>query len=356
VTVALDASYSLGRSLSGVGLYCSRLIQSLAIAAPDFRFLLCYRPNRFFRALLASRPAPNARRRLLEEPLNVLLPHRATLFHGLNQRLPRYRFRRTLTTFHDLFVMTGQFSTREFRERFAALAQDAAGRSDHIVAVSAYTACQLRSLLNVEPSRISVIHHGVDPIPEFEAAELAAFRQRLDLARPFVLHVGAIQERKNLQRLVQAFESIRHDIDLVLAGSDGYASKDIHRVIEHSPARSRIRLLGYVTRPVLDRLYRSAAVLAFPSLDEGFGIPVLEAMSAGLPVVTSRLGGTAEVAGDAALLIEPTDTSALAEALRRALEDDASRDKLVRRGKARAAEFRWERAAAETLDVYRRLL
>ena len=356
MTVALDATYSLGPALSGVGVYCARLIEALAAAAPRDRFLLCYRANRFFRSLLQAKVPVNARRRLLEEPLNLLLPRRAGLFHGLNQRLPRYTFARAVTTFHDLFVMTGEFSTSEFRRRFTALARDAAARSDHIVAVSAYTASQVEGLLGVEPGRISVVHHGVDPVPAFEAPDLAVFRRRLRLERPFLLHVGAIQERKNIRRLVEAFQELQDGVDLVLAGSEGYAAAQIRHAIAASPARHRIRSLGYVDRATLDRLYRSAAALAFPSLDEGFGVPVLEAMSAGLPVVTSNRAATCEVAGDAALLVDPTDVPSLAAALRRALEDSALRGQLSRKGRARAAEFRWDRAAAETLALYRRLL
>lgn len=356
MTIALDASYSIGSELSGVGVYCARIIEEMARAAPESRFLLCYRANRFFRALLEPRPASNTVRRLMEAPFDRSLPREADLFHGLNQRLPRHRFRRAVATFHDLFVMTGEYSTPEFRQRFTALARDAAGRADRIVTVSRHTACQVESLLGVEPSRIAVVHHGVDPVPEFQAEDLAAFRRRHRLERPFLLHVGAVQARKNITRLVAAFEALQADLDLVLAGSDGYGVAEIRARIAASPARERIRLLGYVSRESLLRLYRTAAALAFPSLDEGFGMPALEAMSAGLPVVTSNRSGTAEAAGDAALLVDPTDTAAIAEALRQAVEDSGLRQDLIRKGHARAAEFRWDAAASKTLEVYRKLL
>ncbi|MBI3696311.1 MAG: glycosyltransferase family 4 protein [Acidobacteria bacterium] len=356
MTAALDASYSVGQALSGVGIYCRRLIEELAASAPESRFVLCYRANRFFRAMLQPRPGTNVVRRMLEEPLNILLPRRVELFHGLNQRLPRYRFRRAVATFHDLFVITGEYSTVEFRRRFTDLARDAAVRSDHIVTVSRHTAARVESLLRVECSRISVIHHGVDPIPEFPDEDLAAFRRRYGIEPPFLLHVGAVQARKNIGRLVEALESLDSQLHLVLAGSDGYGAAEIRALIEASPARRRIHLLGYVPQAVVERLYRTATALAFPSLDEGFGFPVLEAMSAGLPVVTSNRAAMAEVAGDAALLVDPVDTAAIAAALLRAVEDSALRGELISKGLARAAGFRWTRAAAETLDVYRKLL
>jgi glycosyltransferase involved in cell wall biosynthesis len=347
MTVALDATYSLGPALSGVGVYSRGLLRALLPAAPDLRFLLCYRANRFFRALGDASLPSNGSRRLLEEPWNLLLPRRARLFHGLNQRLPRYRFPRAVATFHDLFVMTAEYSAPDFRTRFTALARDAALRADAIIAVSRHTACQVEQLLHVDPSRIRVVHHGVNPVPLVQAEKPA---------RPFLLHVGALQTRKNLLRLVEAFETLPEDLDLVLAGSDGYGAPAIHDRIATSPVRNRIRCLGYVDPHQLHTLYRTAAVLVFPSLDEGFGLPILEAMSAGLPVVTSHAGATAEVAGDAALLVDPADASAIAAGVRRTLDDSALRDRLIRDGLARSAEFTWDRAARDTLAVYRDLL
>jgi glycosyltransferase involved in cell wall biosynthesis len=353
VIYALDASYSLGREPSGVAVYCSRIIQALAHAAPDDRLVLCYRANRFFRALLSPRPASNCSRRMLEEFAPLLPPRRATLFHGLNQRLPRSRFRRAVTTFHDLFVMSGAYSTPEFRQRFTAMARDAASRSDHIVAVSRYTAGQVAGHLNYPSERITVVHHGVDPIPEISSEDAGVFLRQHSLEAPFLLHVGAIQERKNIRRLVESFECLSDRYMLVLAGAAGYGAREILDRIEKSPARRRIRVLGYRTRDELHQLYRTAAVLAFPSLEEGFGFPVLEAMSAGLPVVTSNNSALREVAGAAALLVDPLDVDDLRGALQAVLGDSAVRERLVAAGFRRAAEFTWQRAAQQTLAVYR---
>jgi glycosyltransferase involved in cell wall biosynthesis len=353
VNFALDASYSLGREPSGVAVYGSRIIRALAQTAPDDRFLLCYRANRFFRALLSPLPASNCSRRLMEEFAPFLPPRNATLFHGLNQRLPRATFRRAVTTFHDLFVMSGDYSTPEFRRRFSDLARDAASRSDHIIAVSRFTAGQVAEHLNYPADRISVVHHGVDAIPEISPQAGEDFRRRLELEAPFLLHVGAIQKRKNILRLVEAFEALPEGCLLVLAGSAGYGAQEILDRIEKSPARRRIRVPGYLTRDQLNHLYRTARVLAFPSLEEGFGLPVAEAMSAGLPVVTSNGSALSEVAGNAALLVDPMDVDGLRGALQSALEDAAVRERLVAAGYCRAAEFTWQRAAQQTLAVYR---
>ncbi len=339
--IALDATYSLGRDLSGVGVYASELLSGLTAAHPEVAFRFCYRSQRFLRSFRAVLP-PNARRSLLSDSWG---PRSADLFHGLNQRLPRLRFRRTVTTFHDLFVLTGSYSTPEFRHRFAEQARQAAAASDLIIAVSAFTASQVEHLLHTDPRRLRVVHHGVRPLPLPAVAR-----------EPVILHVGAIQLRKNVQRLVEAFEQLPAGWRLVLAGSAGYGAAEILACIDRSPARQRIHLLGYVTTATLAEWYAKAAIFAFPSLDEGFGIPVVEAMAAGIPVVTSNRSSLPEVAGDAALLVDPEDTDALAGALDRLIRSEALRLDLGERGRQRATRFTWEKAVAQTWAAYRELL
>ena len=337
MTVALDATYSFGENLSGIGVYSSRLLGGLAAAHPETRFLWCYRAHRYLPSRAAVLP-PNCRRRLL---FDAWAPRGADVFHGLNQRLPRARFRRTVTTFHDLFVLTGDYSTPEFRHRFAAQARFAAANSDAIIAVSHFSAGQVEQILGIGRSRIHVIPHGASIY-----AGMAATRE------PVVLHVGAIQRRKNIGRLVAAFERLPAPWRLVLAGSDGYGAKEIREQIEASAARARIEVLGYVDQAELARCYARASIFAFPSLDEGFGMPVLEAMAAGVPVVTSDRSALPEVAGDAALLVNPEDTDALASALERLAADEELRADLAARGRAQAGRFSWEEAARQTWKVY----
>jgi glycosyltransferase involved in cell wall biosynthesis len=340
VKIALDATYSLDENLSGVGVYSREVLRGLAAAHPETDFLWCCRPHRLRRALGEILP-PNCRLRPLLEPIG---PRSADLFHGLNQRLPRMRFRHAVSTFHDLFVLTGEYSTPEFRRRFADQAKQAAAESEAIITVSAFTARQVEELLGVEPARIHVVHHGITP-----RQGPPGVRQKI------ILHVGAIQHRKNLLRLVEAFEKVDRDWRLVLAGSAGFGSDRILRRIESSPARQRIELPGYVSATELGALYARAIVFAFPSLDEGFGMPVLEAMAAGLPVLTSNRSALPEVAGDAALLIDPEDGEALTEALRRLTLDAGLRTDLIARGKERALRFSWTAAVAGTWAVYQGL-
>jgi len=341
--IALDASYSLDPQPTGVGVYSQQLLQGLAAAHPDQRFAWCYRPHRF---LGVPATPVNCRRRLLLEsgPLTWRAPQ---LFHGLNQRLPQRKRCPSLATFHDLFVLSAEYSTADFRKRFAAQARLAARQADLIIAVSQFTASQVEHLLGVSASRIRVIPHGVATIdPSFLA----------ERRRPIILHLGAIQKRKNLGRLVDAFAQVPPPWELHLAGSMGYGAEEVLAAIERSPHRDRILLPGYLSPDQLKTAYGEAAIFAFPSLDEGFGIPVLEAMAHGLPVITSNRSALPEAAGGAAWLIDPEDTEAWGAALRELTSDPALRDQWRARGHARVADCGWERAVDATWQVYQELL
>jgi len=328
--IALDATYSLGRNLSGVGVYSRELMFGLARAHPQENFHFCYRPHRFLKSFGDKLP-PNAHRRLLQGAPS------AGIFHALNQRVDA-KARRTVSTFHDLFVMTGDYSSPEFRARFTAQARTAAARSDLIIAVSSFTASEVERLLGVEPSRIRVIHHGV------HASTREGKKDNL------VLSVGAIQRRKNTARLVQAFERLPASWRLALAGApDGYGAAEELRAVDQSPARSRIDVLGYVSSAQLESLYSRAGIFAFPSLDEGFGMPILDAMAHRVPVLTSNCSAMPEVAGDAALLVDPLNFS---DALLQLAQDDSLRDDLARHGLERVKQFTWESAAEKTWAVY----
>jgi glycosyltransferase involved in cell wall biosynthesis len=335
--IALDATYSLDPSPSGVAVYSREILYGLARAHPETKFSFCYRPHRL-RASWAAALPQNAHRRLLAPGFG--------LFHGLNQRLPRWWAGPKIATFHDLFVLTGEYSTPQFRARFASQAREAAARASLIIAVSEFTRGQVVSLLGVDAARVRVIYHGVRALP------LPANPTRENI----ILSAGAIQTRKNVARLVEAFEAVDPAWRLVLIGSNGYGADAIIARIASSPARDRIAVLGYVTPQELAEWYARAQVFAFPSLDEGFGMPVLEAMSAGVPVLTSNRSAMPEVAGDAALLVDPENVDAMAEGLRQLTASAELRTDLARRGEQRARHFTWEKAVAETWNAYLELL
>lgn len=339
--IALDATYSLGTALSGVGVYSREILNGLASAgfADEWDWFYRWHSYRVGRWLPKPRGVNS---RLLADSWGN---RAADLFHGLNQRLPQRRFRRQVATFHDLFVLTADYSTAAFRARFTLQAQEAAAAADLIIAVSAFTASQVEQHLHVPLSHIRVIHHGVTrrSIPDLPREKI-------------VLCVGAIQRRKNQAMLVRAFRALPDDWTLVLAGSQGFQSAETTSAISASPASSRIRVTGYQTDDQLGEWYARAGIFAFPSLDEGFGMPVLEAMDAGLPVIAANTSAIPEVCGDAAELIDPHDEDALASALTRLAADDSRREQLTARGRRRAAGFQWDEAVSKTAAVYRELL
>jgi O-antigen biosynthesis alpha-1,2-mannosyltransferase len=340
--IALDATYTIGRNLSGVGVYSREITLGLAATHPEADYLFCYRPHRFLRSFAQSIPRNGSRRLLWAD-----WPVSTDLFHGLNQRIDSTRYRRTISTFHDLFVLSGDYSTPDFRRRFADQACAAAERSDLLIAVSHFTARQLQQILKIDPAKVRVIHHGVrrpsrgtNPVPR----------------EPMILFVGALQRRKNVIRLVEAFEQAATGWSLMLAGSCGFGSEQILERIESSSRRSDIHVLGYVSDRRLEELYRRASIFAFPSLDEGFGMPLLDAMARGVPVLTSNVSALPEVSGEAALLIDPADSASIAEGLRKLAQNETLRAELIEKGLKRSEEFAWDQAAEQTWKVYCELL
>ncbi|HEX7360098.1 MAG TPA: glycosyltransferase family 1 protein [Bryobacteraceae bacterium] len=343
--IALDATYSVDPHPSGIAVYSREILSGLASAYPQDDFFHCYRAKQWKRGRKeAPRPAfPNVRRRLLLPPLPTF---RTPLFHALNQRVDRRPARFVVSTFHDLFVMTGDYSSPAFRARFTEQALAAARNSDFIIAVSSFTAKQVADLLHYDRSRIEVIPHGVR-LPPVVSTE----RENM------ILSVGALQLRKNVVRLVEAFERLPGSWRLVLAGAPtGYGASAILERIAASPARERISVTGYVSTSGLERLYGRASIFAFPSLDEGFGIPVLEAMAHGVPVLTSNRSALAETAGDAALLVDPFEADEIHAALARLTGDPDLREKLSAQSRTHAAQFSWENAVCATYKIYERLL
>lgn len=340
--IALDATYSTGPELTGVGVYSQEILRGLALHYPQARYTFCYRSNRFFKSFSDKLPAGTSRR-----PFTDSWVPAHHLFHGLNQRLPAARMRRSVSTFHDLFVMSGDYSTPEFRQRFTAQARAAAARSDLILCVSAFTATQVEALLNVPREKLRVIHHGVHA-----PAELPPPESR----EPIVLSVGSIQKRKNTARLVEAFEQTRPGWKLVLAGAAGFEAENIAARISRSPRAADIQVTGYVTNAALQALYRRASLFAFPSLDEGFGIPVIEAMAWGIPVITSDRSALAEISGEAALHVNPNSVDELAQALQTLMDQPGLCRQLIARGREWSNKFTWKRAVDETWNAYQELL
>jgi glycosyltransferase involved in cell wall biosynthesis len=231
---------------------------------------------------------------------------------------------------------------------------------DAVITLSESAKRDLRRFLRFPAGRI----HVVPLAAERAFSPLAADVVRSTLARHqlepgFVLYVGALEPRKNVPTLLRAFARLRREVPgvrLVIVGAPRWKFSAIPRVLDELRLRDAVQFTGYVADADLPALYSAASVFCFPSLAEGFGLPVLEAMACGTPVVCSNASALPEVAGDAAVLVEPTDAEAIAVALKRVLQQPETAAQLRQQGLARAARFSWERTATETLDVYSRVL
>ncbi len=262
-------------------------------------------------------------------------------------------------TIHDLsFIRFPHLFRPANRLYLSVLTRLSARRARRLIAVSAHAAAESARLLSVPAERIDVVYHGVDPaFHPLPQGQVAAFRRRRGLPERFLFFVGTLEPRKNLKRLVQAFARLHDDrLGLVLAGGKGWLYTDLFALVENLGLQDRILFPGYVPGQDLPLWYNAALALVYPSLYEGFGLPVLEAQACGTPVLTSNTSSLPEAAGDAAVLVDPYDVAALTAGLEQLLADESLRRGLRLAGLAHAAQFTWSRTAQNTVRVYRRVL
>lgn len=359
---------------TGIGQYAQELARGLARVAPAHRYLFfgaagarpAVRPDGRGVEYQWTRATPSDRyRRDLWE--NVLLPHRlgrwrADVFHSTAWLLPIRRVRQaTVVTVHD----TTHFKLRNLHNRligprFRLRARRSIALADAIITVSEATRRDVIDEFGVAEEQVSVVYNGVDQrfTPTPDSAARARLR-RQGLRAPFILSVGTIEPRKNHVRLILAFERLAPrfpDLQLVLAGRRGWMYDAVFAAIAASPVRDRIQYREYVPDDDLPELYRMASVLAYPSLYEGFGLPPLEALASGTPVLTANCSSLPEVVGEAGVLVDPMSVDAIAGGLAELLANDGARDHFRQAGLAQAAHFTWDGAARATLAVYERAL
>jgi glycosyltransferase involved in cell wall biosynthesis len=364
----LDVRPTLSRP-TGVGTYVQALLERLPALAPEDRFHLFSAslkeryPSREWPAnvRLVDRRLPAAGlnaawNRVGWPPLDRLVGTSLDLVHSPSPLLVPCRRGKRVVTIHDLFFLKHpEMVEGETRRDFVTLVRDHVRRADGVLCVSEYTAAEARRLLDVPEEKIAVTPHGVDPVyreapPERQVEEAL---RRLRLPRGGILYVGSAEKRKNLVTLVMAYMTLarrRHLPPLVLGGPGSEWAQAGSRV------GPQIVATGYLTQRDVRSLMAASRLLVLPSLEEGFGLPVVEAMAAGLPVVCSSGSALAEVAGDAALLVDPHDINGLAHALERLLDDGALARDMRRRGLERSQRFDWGESARRTLAFYRKVL
>jgi glycosyltransferase involved in cell wall biosynthesis len=270
---------------------------------------------------------------------------------------PRGQYRRVVTVHDAVPFIYPHAEPVLTRLVFNTLVRRAGASADAVITVSRSAAADLERLAGIPPSKTAVTPNGVSVPGPMSEQERESHLARLELQPPYILVVGALHPRKNLPRILRAFDTLRvhgETARLVIVGPRSWGANGIYRmVIDRASAADDILYLGFVHDRVLDALYFRASLLAFPSLYEGFGLPALEAMVRGTPVLTSNVGSLPEVVGDAAVLVDPLSTDAMSDGMTRLLHDSGLRSELSRRGLERARQYTWERTAAATLRVYR---
>ena len=369
MNVGLDLRPALARP-TGVGSYALALAQRLPVAGPQDHFYLFSASLRDrypdgawpANATLVDRRIPVTAlnyswNRLGWPPLDRLVGATLDLVHSPHPLIVPGKKARHVVTIHDLFFLKHpEMTEAEIRRDYVPLVHRHAAKADGIICVSEFTAFEARRLLDVPEAKIAVIPNGVDPAYRVDVspAEVDAVLARRSLPRRAILYVGSEEKRKNLVKLSMAYMGLarrRPGIPpLVLVGPGSHWAQG------GALSREQIRATGYLETAEIRALMAASSALVLPSLEEGFGLPVAEAMAAGLPVVCSRGSALEEVAGGAATLVDPEDTGSIAHGIEAVLDDSARAAEQRRRGLEQSRKFDWDTTAARTLDFYRRVL
>ncbi len=296
-------------------------------------------------------------------PVTWFIGH-VDLFHATDFVLPPVgRGVKTILTVHDLsFVRVPETAAPNLRAYLNVVVPRSVAQADHIIADSQATKDDLCVLYGTPADKVTVLLSGVDPrfARVTDEARLREVHTRYGIdERPYVFCIGTVQPRKNYSRVIQALAHLRGeglDVQLVIAGGKGWLEDEMYRTLHAAQMQEHVRLIGFARDDDLSALYSGARLTAFPSLYEGFGLPILESMACGTPVVTANVSSLPEVAGDAALLIDPYDVDNLTNALRRLMTDDSLRNTLIQRGMTQAQQFTWAKTARQLRAVYAHVL
>lgn len=351
----------------GIGTYIRNLLRQLdrldretefvVLGDPvDLRALGSFGPN--FR-LVAETAGSYSISEQFRIPI-ALRRHRVTLFHAPHYVVPPLVACPSVVTIHDcIHLMFPQYLPNRFALAYARRSMSmAARRATRVLTVSESSKRDLLRFLDVPPEKIDVIYNAYDERFAIEPSEedVVRVRERYQLHDQFVLYAGNVKPHKNLERVIEAFKIVRERgfdrLKLVLIGDDISKYTGLRRAVHRYHLHTSVRFLGHLPQETLAVMYRLAGVFVFPSLYEGFGLPPLEAMASGTPVVTSNVSSLPEVAGDAAVLVDPYDPVAIADGIYRVLTDQALRCDLQRKGPIRARQFSWEQSIRRVHQIY----
>lgn len=351
--IGLDLTRSAVAQRGGIGRYAVGLANGLLEVAPEDEIVACYRLSALRRRGLRPLSGERVRSRFYWDRFDPLLAKSLDVFHGLESRAARFGRVKQVVTLHEVMhlwmpLVEGD-PGRERREREYAVIR---ARADVVITPSEFERAKILEHLKLPEERVRAI--PLAPAADFGARLQPdpAVLSRLKVKGPYLLFVGWLHRRKNVLRLLDAFAQLKIKIGLVLAGAQ---HPSIAAEVEERIARleGRVQRLGFVADADLPHLYAGARAFLLPSEYESFGIPILEAMACGCPVITSDAASMPEVAGGAAQLCDPADVDSIAAAIRRVVEDDALWKWLRMAGLERARQFTWPAIARRTMEIYR---
>ncbi len=367
--IGIDAT-AMPVELYGAGNYIFHLIQTLLRVDTENEYVVFTKSihtpifRTFRRAQLVPLSFSSRLFRVAWEQtvLPVLVrQHRLDLLHSPHYTMPVWRTCRSVVTFHDMtFYLYPEMHLLSKRLFFGAMISLSARRADALIAISVSTRADTIRLLKTKPEKIFTVPYGIDPSfhSMVDPSALNEIRARYHLPQKFILYVGNLEPRKNLPTLLRAFARVIEKDgawNLVMAGSRGWKDAKVFSTVKELGLADRVSFPGFIPQFDLPVVYSLASVFVYSSLYEGFGLPVLEAMACGVPVITSNISSMPEIVGGAGILVDPHNEVELAEAMQRVLTDRALHDKLARDGRERSKQFSWERTARETLAIYKRV-
>jgi glycosyltransferase involved in cell wall biosynthesis len=376
VRVGIDYTAAVHQT-AGIGRYTRELVSSLAaLSDPSFRPQFCLFVANAGQSFDLPLPGSNfkwAPTRLTERwlarlwyRLRLPLPVQnwtgpLDLFHAPDFILPPVKHgTRTIVTIHDLsFVREPDITMPGMSRHLNKWVPASVRQADRVIAVSKATRHDLIELYRTPPEKISVVYHGVGPEfrPVRELAKLSAVQHKYRLDKqPYLLSVGTLQPRKNYKRLVQAFAKVDRPVSLVIVGTEGWGYEELYREVAALGLTDRVFFTGFVAEADLPALLSAARLFVYPSLYEGFGLPVLEAMACGTPIVASDRSSLPEVVGEAGLLVDPRDVDALASAIIRLLDSPSLAQSLSEAGLAQVTKFDWMTTAVQLLELYQQAM
>jgi glycosyltransferase involved in cell wall biosynthesis len=362
--VAFDTTTAAFEHKTGTGVYCEELVRAYQEKFAEDKVVHSYRFKRWLNGQKYLLPlSKNSRREILLDPWTFFSGYRHEIFHGLNSRLPMLVGCKKIATVHDLFSIYGEFSDERFREDQSKKLKLMISRADHIIVPATFTKNQLMSKMGLASEKITVVGEGVRSIYLEDVTReesLPALKSKFGLQNPYLLFVGTLEKRKNIIGLIKAYGRLHSQIsntpDLVLVGGEGYGFEEIKASIESSGLQNKIKRLGFVNEDMLADLYRSCEAFVFLSHEEGFGIPVIEAMACGAPVLTSNTTSLPEVGGGHTWLVDPHDFEKAAALLVEVLKKNDMVLGKSRKGTAYARALTWSKVAEETRLVYAKTL